>query len=166
MFSSALWCCWVMPANEFVSQTRRCNDLRAVDQGLEKYSKEPPSNNQKFLFGKEFCSQLKAQVESDKTLSQVVQLSHRHKPYDQKARQTTLGHSKKHFFDKALLAIRGPGRAMLPPQQAVLQVTFPTAAQLPSSHSLGEIGKILSNLPLPHPSLQGLNLNMALLTHT
>ena len=64
-------------ANELVSQTRRCNVLRAVDQGLEKYGKEPPSNNQEFLFGKEFCSQLKAQVESDKTLSQVVQLSHR-----------------------------------------------------------------------------------------
>ena len=74
------------------------------------------------------------------------------------------GVAKSSFFDKALLAIRGPGRAMLPPQQAVLQVTFPTAAQLPSSHSLGEIGKILSSLPLPHPSLQALNLNMALLT--
>ena len=41
------------------------------------------------------------------------------------------GVAKSSFFNKALLAIGGPGRAMLPPQQAVLQVTFPTAAQLP-----------------------------------
>ena len=68
-------------ANERVSQTR-CNILRAINQGLEKYGKEPPSNNQELLFGKEFCSQLKAQVESDKTLMQVVQLSHHYKSYD------------------------------------------------------------------------------------
>lgn len=85
-------------ANELISQTRRCNILRAVDQGLEKYGKEPRSKSQEFLFGNEFCSQLKAQVESDKALTQVVQLSHRYQPYDQKARQTTLGRSKKQFF--------------------------------------------------------------------
>ena len=62
-------------ANELVSQARRCNILRVIDQGLEKYGKEPLSNNQEFMFGKEFCSQLKAQVESNKTLMQVVQLS-------------------------------------------------------------------------------------------
>jgi len=56
-------------ANELISQARRCNILRAVDQGLKKYGKEPPSKSQEFLFGKEFCSQLKAQVESDKALT-------------------------------------------------------------------------------------------------
>ena len=102
-------------ANELVSQTRRCNVLRAVDQGLEKYGKEPPSNNQEFLFGKEFCSQLKAQVESDKTLSQVVQLSHRYKPYDQKARQTTLGRSKKQFFRQSPAGNSGSRQGNAPP---------------------------------------------------
>ena len=29
-------------ANEIISQARRCNILRAVDQDLEKYGKEPP----------------------------------------------------------------------------------------------------------------------------
>ncbi|XP_065902073.1 uncharacterized protein [Dysidea avara] len=78
-------------ANELVSQTRRCNILRSVDQGLEKYGKEPPTNSEEFLFGKEFCPKLKATVESDKTLAQVVQISHRYQPYDQKSRQSTLG---------------------------------------------------------------------------
>ena len=36
-------------ANELV---RRCRILRVVDQGLEKYGKEPPNNSQEFLFGK------------------------------------------------------------------------------------------------------------------
>jgi len=84
-------------ANELISQARRCNILRAIDQGLEKYGKEP-LKSEEFLFTKEFCSQLKAQVESDKTLAQVVQLSHCYQPYDQKARQTTLGRIRKQFF--------------------------------------------------------------------
>ena len=107
-------------ANELVSQTRRCSILRAVDQDLEKYGKEPPSNNQEFLFGKEFCSQLKTQVESDKTLTQVVQLSHRYKPYDQRARQSTLGRSKKQFFRQSPAGNTGSqqGNAPLPTKQS------------------------------------------------
>ena len=122
------------------------------------------------MFGKEFCSQLKTQVESDKTLTQVVQLSHRYKPYDQRARQSTLGRSKKQFFRQPCWEYGVPAGQCSPPhqtellpQQAAIQATAPVTVQLPSPHSLGEIGKILSDLPLPHPSLLALNLKMDLL---
>ena len=112
-------------ANELISQVRRCSFLRACDQDLEKYGKEPPINSNEFLFGKEFCSQLKSQVESDKTLSQVVQMSHRYKPYDPKARQSTLGHSKKQFFRQSPAGNTGSrqGNASLPTKQS--KVSFP-----------------------------------------
>ena len=72
----------------------------------------------------------------------------------------------KDFFDEALLARQGTSSTMLLPQQAIpkrasLQATIPTAVQLPSL--LGEIRKILDNLPLPHPSLQAPNLNINLI---
>ena len=102
-------------ANELVSQTRRCIILKCVDHNLEKYGKDPPTNNGDFLFGKEFCTQLKGKVESDKALTQVVNLSNCYQPYD-KSCYTTLGHSKRQFFDKALLASWGPGRARPLPQ--------------------------------------------------
>ena len=102
-------------ANELVSQTRRCNILRSVDQGLEKYGKEPPTNSEEFLFGKEFCPKLKATVESDKTLAQVVQISHRYQPYDQKSRQSTLGHSKKQFFRPGPAGNSGSWQSNVPP---------------------------------------------------
>ena len=85
-------------ANDLVSQTRRCTILRAADRDLEKYGKESPSSSQDWLFGKEFFSQLKSEVETDKTLSQVIQLSQRYEPYDSKAHQSTLGHSKRQLF--------------------------------------------------------------------
>ena len=55
------------------------------------------SNSREYLFGEEFCSQLKSKVESDTTFSQVVSLSKRFHPYGERprdSRQTTLGHSK------------------------------------------------------------------------
>ena len=69
-------------ANELISQTRRCAILKCVDHNLEKYGKDPPKNNGDLLFGKEFCVQLKSQVESDKALSQMVTLVNRYQPYD------------------------------------------------------------------------------------
>ena len=90
-------------ANELLSQARRCNILQRVDKTLEKYSKEPHSNSQEFLFGEEFCSQLKSKVESDTTLSQVISLLKRFQPYGEQSRdscQTTLGHSKQQFFQR------------------------------------------------------------------
>ena len=36
-------------ANELISQARRCNILRSVDQRLEKYGKKHPTNNQEHL---------------------------------------------------------------------------------------------------------------------
>ena len=84
-------------ANELISQTRRCAILKCVDHNLEKYGKDPPKNNGDLLFGKEFCAQLKSQVESDKALSQVVTLANRYQPYD-KSRQSTLGRSREQFF--------------------------------------------------------------------
>ena len=62
-----------------------------------KYSKDSAAKNQGYLFGPDFCSQLKNQVESVKTFSQVFSLAHRYHPYE-KSRETTLGHSKKQFF--------------------------------------------------------------------
>ena len=56
-----------------------------------------------------------------------------------------------------------PHQTELPPQHAAIQAMAPATVQLPSPHSLGEIGKILSDLPLPHPSLLALNLKMDLL---
>jgi len=56
-------------ANELISQTRRCTILQCVDHKLERYGEDPPKNNGDLLFGKEFCVQLKSQVESDKALS-------------------------------------------------------------------------------------------------
>jgi len=84
-------------ANELISQTRRCTILKCVDQSLEKYGKDPRKSNGDLLFGREFCAQLKSQVESDKALSQVVNMAHRYQPYG-KSHQTTLGRSKKQFF--------------------------------------------------------------------
>ena len=112
--------------NELISQARRCSILRACDQDLEKYGKEPPNNNKEFLFGKEFCSQPKSQVESDKTLTQVVQMFHRYKPYDPKARQSTLGHSKKQFFRQSPAGNTGSrqGNASLPIKQS--KASFPS----------------------------------------
>ena len=130
--------------NELISQARRCSILRACDQDLEKYGKEPPNNNKEFLFGKEFCSQLKSQVESDKTLTQVVQMSHCYKPYDPKARQSTLGHSKKQFFRQSPAGNTGPDRAML--------LSLSSKARLPSpasSHS----NHGTSNNPVPKAPL-------------
>ena len=101
-------------ANKLVSQTRICNILRSVDQGLEEYGKEPPTNSEEFLFGKEFCPKLKAKVESDKTLAQVVQISQRYQPYDQKSHQSTLGCSKKQFFRPGPAGNSGSRRAMFP----------------------------------------------------
>ena len=68
-----------------------------MDHNLEKYGKDPPKNNGDLLFGKEFCAQLKSQVESDKALSQVVTLANRYQPCD-KSRQSTLGRSRKQLF--------------------------------------------------------------------
>ena len=89
-------------ATELVSQTRRCNILQCVDKSLVKYGKDSASKNQESLFGPDFCSQLKNQVESVKTFSQVVSLAHRYHPYE-KSRETTLGRSKKHFFRQGLV---------------------------------------------------------------
>ena len=68
-------------ANELLSQARHCNILQCIDKTLEKYGKEPRSNSREFLFGEEFCSQLKSKVESDTTLSQVISLSKHFHPY-------------------------------------------------------------------------------------
>ena len=54
-------------ANELLSQARRCNTLQCIDESLEKYGKELRFNSREYLFGKEFCSQLKSKVESDTT---------------------------------------------------------------------------------------------------
>ena len=75
------------------------------------------------------------------------------------------------FFDRALLGIRGPSRAMLPspPNRA----PAPTSSH--SSHGTsnsptpkppltrGDRENLVSDLPLPHPSLLALNLKMDLL---
>lgn len=132
-------------ANELVSQARRCTILRSVDQGLEKYGKKHPTNNQELLFGNEFCTNLKSQVESDKALSQVVQLSHRYQPYDQKARQTTLGHSKKQFFRQSPAGNMGSrqGNATPSNKQPYKQQTRHSQAssQQPKSQTHKQLGK-------------------------
>ena len=90
-------------ANELLSQAQCGNILQCVDKTLEKYGKEPCSNSREFLFGDEFCSQLKSEVEMDTTLSQVVLFSKRFHPYGERpcdSRHTTLGRSKQQFFRK------------------------------------------------------------------
>ena len=81
-------------ANELVYQTGRYTILKCVDHNLEKYGKDPPTNIGDFLFGKEFCTQLKGKVELDKALTQVVSLSNCYQPYD-KSCHTTLDCSKR-----------------------------------------------------------------------
>ena len=91
-------------ANELLSQTRRRQILQCVDKNLEKYGKDPRPNSQEYLFGEEFCSQLKSKVESDTALSQVVSLSKRYHPYGERprdSRKSTLGHSKQQFFRRS-----------------------------------------------------------------
>ena len=70
-----------------------------MDHNLENYGKDPPTNIGDFLFGKEFCTQLKGKVELDKALTQVVCLSNCYQPYD-KSCHTTLGCSKRQFFQQ------------------------------------------------------------------
>jgi len=114
--------------NELIFQARGCNILRSVGQGLEKYGKKHPTNNQEHLFGSEFCFKLKGQVESDKALSQPC-----HRWYNC---LTTISHMTRRlvrppwvavrssFFDKALPATWGPGRALLPhPTNSLLSTT-------------------------------------------
>ena len=88
-------------ANELLSQTRRRQILQCVDKSLEKYGKDPRPNSQEYLFGEEFCSQLKSKVESN---TQVVSLSKRYHPYGERprdSRQSTLGRSKQQFFRRS-----------------------------------------------------------------
>ena len=58
-------------ANELVSQLRRSKILQLIDKSLEKYGREPRCDSGEFLFGSEFTSYLKNQVETDTSLAQV-----------------------------------------------------------------------------------------------
>ena len=147
-------------ANELVAQTRRCNIFQCVDKSLVKYVKDSASKNQESLFGQDFCSQLKNQVKSVKTFSQVASLAHRYHPYE-KSRETTLGHSKSSFFGRALSANLGPSRATPTPKEAATPEPLSSAEEL---HPPGQIGKILNNIPPPNSALQALHLDMALLS--
>ena len=127
-------------ANELLSQARRCNILECVNKTLEKYGKEPYSTWREFLFGDEFCSQLKSKVESDTTLSQVVLLLKCFHPYGERSRdscQTTLGHSKQQFFERALPEKLGFGRANRPQTGSDTKKLYPRS----TIHNPSYLGK-------------------------
>ena len=147
-------------ANELVSQTRRCNILQCVDKSLVKYGKDSAAKNQESLFGPDFCSQLKNQVESVKTFSQVVSLAHRYHPYE-KSQETTLGRSKKQFFSAGLCRqIWVPTGPYLSPKEAA----SPEANSSPEeSQQLGQITKIFPPPP-PNNAFQILQLDMTPIT--
>ena len=73
--------------NELVLQTLRCNILQCVDKSLVKYDKDLAPKNPESLFGLDCCFQLKTQVKSVKTFSQVVSLAHRYPPMRNHVRQ-------------------------------------------------------------------------------
>ena len=81
-------------------------------------------------------------MESDKTLMQVVQLSHRYKPYDQKVRQTSLGRSKRQIFRQSPAGNLGSWQGNAPPhnkQSHKLRPYQQTSSQAPTH--LGRSGK-------------------------
>jgi len=86
-------------ANVLLTEARRNGILQSVDKSLVKYGSDCAAPSGEYLFGKDFASSLKQEVENDKSLSKVVSLVQRHHPYN-KPRQFTLGHSKKQFFPK------------------------------------------------------------------
>jgi len=86
-------------ANVLLTEARRNGILQSVDKSLVKYGSDCAASSGEYLFGKDFTSSLKQEVENDKSLSKVVSLVRRHHPYD-KPRQFTLGRSKKQFFPK------------------------------------------------------------------
>ena len=101
-------------ANELISQTR-CAILKCVDHNLEKYGKDPPKNNGDLIGSKEFCAQLKSQVESDKALSQVVTWPITTSPMTSLASQPWVI-AENSFSAKALLTSGGPNRTTPSPQ--------------------------------------------------
>ena len=90
-------------ANTLLANTQRDSILQVVNKSLVKYSKDCKPGIGEHLFGKNFPVALKKEVEQDKSLSQIVALTHRHHLYDrprQPTREPTLGHSGKQFFPK------------------------------------------------------------------
>ena len=93
-------------ANTLLTQTRRDSILQAVDRSLVKYGKECAPTTGDHLFGKDFTSSLKKEVEQDKSLSQIVALNRRHHPYE-RSRQSTLGRTSKQFFPRGPVGSQG-----------------------------------------------------------
>ena len=144
--------------------------MQCIDKTLEKYRKEQRSNSQEFLFGEEFCSQLKSKVELYMTLSQIVSLLKRFHLYGEQSgdsSQATLGqasnsfskglHQKSWVLAGSIVSKQAPTPKS--PSPAV-QFTKPLHPQL-----FGEVqGETLDKLCLPHIAFMALHLDMTLVT--
>jgi len=83
-----------MLINTLVTQTQRDTILQVADRLLVKYSKDCVPTTGDHLFGKDFLSSLKKEVEQNKSMSYIVALIRRHHPY-KRSRQSTLGRTSK-----------------------------------------------------------------------
>jgi len=94
--------------NELLSQLRRTRILGAVDSNLVKYGQKPQPDSGEFIFGSGFTKYLKSEVETDSSLAEVVSLSKRFHPYNNRSSSSpTIGRTKNQFFRRSP-ARRGP----------------------------------------------------------
>ena len=140
--------------------------MQLIDKSLEKYGREPQCDSDEFLFGSEFTSYLKNQVETDTSLAQVLSMSQRFHPYNN-SRQLTIGRTKQQFFSRGPCQEMGVSAGQLShPNSLSIKRSFILQEQGIQSTQLSPIKEVLERLPQPRESLMCLKMDISLIaTH-